>query len=82
MFSVNENNSLVLQAALDRESTSSYDITVTVKNTATCYIAGGGECSSTAAVVVMVTDENDNNPRFTSQSYSGGMELRHALFFM
>ena len=40
VFSVNENNSLVLQAALDRESTSSYDITVTVNNIGTCYLAG------------------------------------------
>ena len=30
------------------------------------------QCSSTAMVTVVVTDVNDNRPKFTSQSYSGG----------
>lgn len=37
---MNENNTLQLLAALDREDISSYDIIVTVTNTAPCYLSG------------------------------------------
>ena len=40
LFLVNENNTLQLLAALDREDISSYDIIVTVTNTAPCYLPG------------------------------------------
>lgn len=39
-FLVDENTTLQLLTTLDREDLSSYDITVTVTNTATCYLPG------------------------------------------
>lgn len=75
LFFVSENNTLQLLAALDREDISSYDIIVTVTNTAPCYLSVGSGCSSTAVVVVTVTDVNDNQPKFIQQSYSGEVSV-------
>ena len=59
-FYINSNTGEIsTKAPLDREQRSSYDITVTARD------AGTPSLSSTATVKVIVTDLNDNKPRFS-----------------
>ncbi|XP_051870933.1 protocadherin-like protein [Pristis pectinata] len=55
---------LLIQHTLDRETTSSYDITVT------CTDAGHPPLTSKKTIRVEVSDVNDNAPRFTQPVYT------------
>jgi hypothetical protein len=62
-FRINETNGvLTTNAGLDRETIPTYKLRVTVKDS-------GGQ-SSSRNLTIIVTDENDNEPRFDPPSYS------------
>ena len=61
-FSMN-GSSLVTSGSLDRETTSSYHLTILAAD------GGSPRRSASATVQVKVTDVNDNTPMFTKQSY-------------
>ncbi|XDV37717.1 hypothetical protein PO909_007277 [Leuciscus waleckii] len=56
--------SLVTKEHIDKESKSSYDITITAKD------LGTPSLSSTRSIHVEVTDVNDNSPTFTQSPYT------------
>ncbi|KAG1931272.1 protocadherin alpha-3-like [Pimephales promelas] len=56
--------SLVTKEQIDKESKSSYDITITAKD------LGTPSLSSTRSIHVEVTDVNDNSPAFTQSPYT------------
>ena len=60
---------IVVSGPLDRESSSSYELTVTVTDT--------GDLSATALVIVTILDVNDNGPHFFPPYYSG--EIKEKL---
>ncbi|XP_051869356.1 protocadherin gamma-A11-like isoform X9 [Pristis pectinata] len=61
---VKNNWKLIIQQMLDRETTSSYDITVT------CTDAGMPPLTSKKTIRLEVSDVNDNAPRFTQPVYT------------
>ncbi|XP_061406924.1 cadherin-2-like isoform X1 [Lethenteron reissneri] len=69
MFAVNEKTGIVttLSSGLDRETTSSYSLSVM----ATDSIGAGHGLSSMASYTVRLIDINDNAPVFSSKSFSG-----------
>ena len=62
-FDIFPDGRLYLKTFLDREDTAFYSVTVAVRD------RGAPARSSTAMVVVYVTDENDNPPLFDSKNY-------------
>ena len=62
-FDIFPDGRLYLKTFLDREDTAFYSVTVVVKD------KGAPTRSSTAMVVIYVTDENDNPPLFDSKNY-------------
>ena len=62
-FDIFPDGRLYLKTFLDREDTAFYSVTVIVRD------KGTPSRSSTAMVVVYVTDENDNPPLFDSKNY-------------
>ncbi|XP_072924034.1 protocadherin-10-like [Hemitrygon akajei] len=64
---VKNNWKLLVQHVLDRETTSSYDITVT------CTDAGKPPLASKKTIRVDVSDVNDNAPRFTQSVYTANI---------
>uniref|UniRef100_S4R626 Cadherin domain-containing protein n=1 Tax=Petromyzon marinus TaxID=7757 RepID=S4R626_PETMA len=69
LFAVNEKTGIVttLSSGLDRETTSSYSLSVM----ATDSIGAGHGLSSMASYTVRLIDINDNAPAFNSKSFSG-----------
>ncbi|XP_072120761.1 protocadherin Fat 4-like [Mobula birostris] len=65
--SINNNWKLFIQHALDRETTSRYDITVI------CTDAGDAPLTSKKTIRVEVSDINDNAPSFTQSVYSANI---------
>ncbi len=63
LFDVFPDGQLYLKAFLDREETAFYSVTVAVRD------GGHPVRSSSAVVVIYVTDENDNPPLFDSKNY-------------
>ena len=63
-FAINETGTLFIRESLDREQTSSYNLMVAVSD------SGNPPRSSVATVGVTVDDVNDNQPVFTSETYS------------
>uniref|UniRef100_A0A3B5L420 Cadherin domain-containing protein n=1 Tax=Xiphophorus couchianus TaxID=32473 RepID=A0A3B5L420_9TELE len=68
MFFIHSTGSLCLNKELDRESQSSYNLTVTAKD---CAQPATSQLTSTARVVVEVEDINDNAPFFVSAQHAG-----------
>lgn len=63
IFHLNPNGVLCLNTELDREKTSSYDLTVTAND---CAQPSHLQFTSTAHVFIVVDDVNDNAPSFVS----------------
>ena len=61
VFIINDTNSIVLNASLDRESQDVYNVTVVVTEVRS---TPGDEESTTAVVTIHVEDVNDNTPAF------------------
>uniref|UniRef100_A0A3B3WD64 Cadherin domain-containing protein n=1 Tax=Poecilia mexicana TaxID=48701 RepID=A0A3B3WD64_9TELE len=68
MFFIRSTGSLCLNKELDRETESSYNLTVTAKD---CARPASSQLTSTARVVVEVEDINDNAPFFVSAQHAG-----------
>ncbi|KAM4590288.1 protocadherin Fat 4-like [Fundulus diaphanus] len=66
MFFLHSTGSLCLNKELDRESQSSYNLTVTAND---CAWPVSSQLTSTARVVVVVEDTNDNAPSFVSAGH-------------
>ena len=64
-FSINEEGAILLVQSLDYERTTEYPLTVTASSSD----YNGDLLSSTATVLIMVTDVNDNSPIFLNQPY-------------
>nr|XP_015205226.1 PREDICTED: protocadherin alpha-6-like isoform X14 [Lepisosteus oculatus] len=56
--------SLITKGRLDREHTSTYDVTITAKD------LGTPSLSSIKTIKVQITDVNDNSPKFTQDHYA------------
>ncbi|MBC6401168.1 MAG: cadherin repeat domain-containing protein, partial [Ekhidna sp.] len=62
-FSIDGNGQITVASSLDRETTSSYTLTVTAADD-----AATNSLSATATVTINVTDVNDNAPKITSDN--------------
>lgn len=63
----NKGYSVVLQGAVDRETTPSYDLTVM------CMDGGNPPLNTSVQITVQIEDANDNAPEFTQQRYTRTM---------
>ena len=63
-FTILPNGNIQTRLALDRETTSSYQLSVSVKDRA------GNVASTDATVIITVSDVNDNSPVFNQASFS------------